>query len=126
MSDTRHDERAVEFHVRVLGYREEGEWVALALEMNLHGWGETWEEALRVLAGRIDAQVAAALEDGKPEAIFFPAAPEWFERWNQLLPSRIASSAANRPAADDDFNLAELPILMSPPKTPMVLAHAVG
>ena len=38
-----------ELSINVLGYREEGQWVALALEMDLRGYGETFEAALREL-----------------------------------------------------------------------------
>ena len=35
--------------VSVLGFQEDGEWCALALEMDLRGYGRTFDEALEDL-----------------------------------------------------------------------------
>ena len=45
----------------VLGYWEEGEWVALALEMDLRGYGETFEDAFKNLEEAIEEQICFAV-----------------------------------------------------------------
>ena len=95
-------------HIRVLGYKEDGEWVALALEMDLRGFGATFGEALVELRGLIEAQVASAIEEGHPEAILFPAEQNWFKKWGQVFRSLILGSANNTRKAED-YSLADLP-----------------
>jgi hypothetical protein len=56
----------------VLGYREDEEWVALALEMDLRGFGETFEEALDELRDLIATQISFALFKEQPEMIWTP------------------------------------------------------
>lgn len=53
--------------------REEGEWVATALEMDLQGYGTTIGEALTELADLVTMQVDFALFKGQPEMIFRPS-----------------------------------------------------
>ena len=53
-----------DFQIRVLIYRENGEFVAHALEMDLLGCGETEAEALRELEDLIEAQIYKKLMRG--------------------------------------------------------------
>ena len=76
-------EMVVQPQLRVALYKDpsDGEWVVFCLEMSIHGWGATWDEALNVLEERIEAHVNFAFEHDRPEAIFCPAGPEWQARW---------------------------------------------
>ena len=67
--------------VNVLGYREGAQWVALALEMDLRGYGETFEAALQDLKGLAETQAAFALFKGRPAMARRPAAAVWFRRY---------------------------------------------
>lgn len=61
--------------LNVLGYQEEqGGWVALALEMDLRGYGETFDEAFEDLAELINMQVSFSRFKGQPELIWKAAA----------------------------------------------------
>jgi hypothetical protein len=66
--------------LNVLVYQEEGEWVALALEMDLRGYGNTSEEALRDLEDLVGMQISFSRLTGQPELVWKAAEPIWFER----------------------------------------------
>lgn len=68
--------------LNVLGVREDEMWCAVALEMSLRGYGETFEEALEDLKETIIAQVTYALDHHRTiDHIFIPAEPHYFERY---------------------------------------------
>jgi hypothetical protein len=69
----------------VLGYRDEGEWVALALEMDLRGYGSTFEEAQQDLTDLVAMQMGFARSKGQPELIWKPAEPVWFQLFANTL-----------------------------------------
>ena len=63
--------------LNVLGYREEeaeAGWVALALEMDLRGYGTTFEAALEELKELVSMQISFSRFKGQPELIWKPAA----------------------------------------------------
>ena len=69
-----------EFNLDVLLYREDGEWVAHCLQLDLVEAGATPEEAEEALAGVIQHHVQWVLEDNDMEHLFHPAPPEvWKE-----------------------------------------------
>lgn len=70
--------------LNVLGYQEDGEWVALALEMDLRGYGRTFEAALKELTGLVETQIRFAQFKGQPEMIWKASEPVWFERFRNL------------------------------------------
>ena len=72
-------EESLELAINVLGVREDGAWCAIALEMRLRGYGETFEAALAELRGAIDAQVSFAVQNGNLDQIFIPAEPHYFK-----------------------------------------------
>lgn len=69
--------------LRVLGYQEGDEWVALALEMDLRGYGEKFEDALDELQGLIRMQISFAMERGNTDMIFKDAEPRYFKMYNR-------------------------------------------
>ena len=72
-----------DFQIRVLLYREDGEFVAHALEMDLLGYGKTDAEALRELKGLIEAQITFARQKNDDTLLDFPAPKEFFARWEK-------------------------------------------
>lgn len=96
--------------LRILGYREEGEWVALALEMDLRGYGETFEEAKAELEDLVRMQVSFALSKNAPEMVWRDAEPVWFGRYEagrrEMLRAAVSSVALSR----EELELSELPI----------------
>ncbi len=100
-------ERSFELAVNVLGYKEDGKWVALALEMDLRGYGEGFTDALAELEELIDMQVTFALQKDQPEMIFSPADAIWWERFADIRRERLAALAT--PSSDSaSFQVAGL------------------
>src|SRR5213596_3019349 len=60
------------FEVSVIAFREEseGEWTALALEMNLRGYGSTGKAAMDDLVEMLIAQISYAIQMGHPESVW--------------------------------------------------------
>lgn len=67
--------------LNVLGYHSDGQWVALALEMDLRGYGETFDEACEDLTDLVGMQISFSRFKGQPELIWKAAEPIWFERF---------------------------------------------
>ena len=63
---------------RIFVSREEGEWVALALDMDLRGYGDTVGQAIAELGEMIDSQLSFARYKGIPEMAWFDAEPIWW------------------------------------------------
>ena len=65
----------------VLGYvDEDGAWCALCLQMDLRGYGATFDEARSELESAIMAQFRFAIEERRnPSLIFFDAEDKYFE-----------------------------------------------
>lgn len=72
-----------EFVINILGYRDDDGWVALAIDMDLRGHGETFDAALEELKELVDMQISFALDKGLPSMIWHPAEDVWIEKWNQ-------------------------------------------
>lgn len=72
------DEADMELAINVLGVREDGAWCAIALEMSLRGYGETFQEALDELTQAMEAQVSFAVQHDNLDQIFIPAEPHYF------------------------------------------------
>jgi len=75
----------------VLGYREDSQWVALALEMDLRGYGDTFDKALEELLEAVMMQIGFANFKGQPDMIFHPAEPTWFSLYAQVREDRLKS-----------------------------------
>lgn len=65
--------------INVLGVREDDVWCAIALEMSLRGYGETFAGALGELEEAIDAQISFAVQHGNIDQVFIPAEPHYFK-----------------------------------------------
>lgn len=65
-------------NLNVLGVREDGAWCAIALEMSLRGYGETFDAALDALVEAVEAQVTFAVQHDNLDQIFVPAEPHYF------------------------------------------------
>jgi hypothetical protein len=96
--------------VRVLGYREDGEWVALALEMDVRGYGDTFEAALQELRELVDTQVAFALHKGQPEMIWRNAEAEYFDRFEAAWHDALAALVSGHNPHQDESAVTALPI----------------
>jgi len=64
--------------LRIVFYKEDGEWVARCLEFNLVGTGKTKLQAAKRLAEAIDCQMHATIRHRNPENLFHPADGKYF------------------------------------------------
>jgi len=99
-----------EIKLRVLGYQEDGEWVALALEMDLRGYGETFQGALVELRDLVATQLSFADFKSQPELIWKDAAPVYFTLYEKASSERLHALARHVQPSDLDTELAEMPL----------------
>ena len=103
-------------NVSVLGFREGDEWCALALEMDLRGYGPTFEAAMEDLDHSIEMQISFALSKDQPSMIFHPADPTYFSLFAQIRNDHLQSLAAGHTStagadgAEDEYAVAGLPM----------------
>jgi hypothetical protein len=95
--------------LNALGYREDGEWVALALEMDLRGYGIDFSAALTDLRSLVEAQVSFAILKGQPELIWRPAKAANWQLFSRLREDRLCHLDQER-RADEEFYVAGMPI----------------
>jgi hypothetical protein len=96
--------------LNVLGYQEEGEWVALALEMDLRGYGETFEKAIAELADLVQMQISFSRFKGQPELMWKAAEPIWFERFAEVRREYLEALVRQVEVIDSEYSIAGLPI----------------
>jgi hypothetical protein len=98
--------------LNILGYREDNEWVALALEMDLRGYGKTFEAAVKELQELVAMQISFAYFKRQPEMILKPADPIWFERFADVRNACLASmlEPASNKAVHRDYEISGMPI----------------
>jgi hypothetical protein len=77
------DTHVYDIPLRVLIYKEDGEFVAHALEMDLLGYGATQSNAMDALLEMIFCQLSFAHEKKDARLLMFPAEPEIFARWEK-------------------------------------------
>lgn len=96
--------------LNVLGYQEEGEWIALALEMDLRGYGKNFKAALENLAESIAMQISFAEFKNQPEMVWHPAAATYYQLYAQVREDRLRSLARSSMAADAEYQVAGVSI----------------
>lgn len=89
--------------LRILGYfdKEENAWVALALEMDIRGYGETIDDALNELRDLVSAQISFAYAKKDPGLVHFPAERKYFDIYEEVQQKIIHSLLTSQPAATD-------------------------
>jgi predicted RNase H-like HicB family nuclease len=90
-------ERHAHVQVRALVYREDGDYVAHALEMDLVAQGKTEKAALAELQHMVACQVSFALQRGELHLIRFPAPREYFDRWEAAQAQTLDALATDKP-----------------------------
>ena len=94
----------------MFGYREDDAWVALALEMDLRGYGRTFKQAMEELRDLVNMQVSFALFKNQPEMIWRSAEPVWFSRYEEARKELLQARLRRRPAKSPDTEVAAMPI----------------
>jgi hypothetical protein len=96
--------------LNVLGYQEEGAWVALALEMDLRGYGSTFDEAVADLADLVDMQIRFSRLKRQPELMWKAADPIWFERFAEVRREHLEALVREAEIIESEYSIAGLPI----------------
>lgn len=78
-----------EINISVLGFQEGEQCIAIALEMDLRGYGTTFEAALVELQELVEMQVSFAHFKRDPELIFHPAEPTYWRLYAQVNQDRL-------------------------------------
>ena len=99
----------VQIFLSVLGYREGSRWVALALEMDVRGYGKTFSEAQNDLLDLINMQISFARFKKQPTLIFRPADPVWFGRFAEARNQRLRE-LMQEPRRNSEYQVSGLPI----------------
>jgi hypothetical protein len=96
----------------VLGYRDEGEnaWVALALEMDLRGYGSTFDEAVQELNDLVGAQISFARLKNQPEMIWKPAEAVYWRLFEEARRNRLQELVMGSGPSNSDYAVGDLPL----------------
>ena len=95
----------------VLGYREGDEWIAVALEMDLRGYGSTVDEAFEELTDLVTTQLSFARFKGQPEMIWKPAEPIYWRLFADAVREQLQGLASSTHRAENaDYVARGLPI----------------
>ena len=89
----------------VLLLREDGEFAAVALDMDLWGAGETAEEALAALAEAVEMQVSYAVQHGELHLLEHPAPAEYVAAAREVRDAYVHGRSA-----PDERRLLSLPL----------------
>lgn len=79
--------------LNILGYKEDGEWVALALEMDLRGYGTTWEEAVDELRELVLMQISFAQDKNQLDMIWMSAEKKFWDMFQETQRAQILQTA---------------------------------
>ena len=63
-------------------------YAAVALELNVWGFGDTLDDATRELEELVDIQLESAAGRGELDMVDTPADPKWFDLWEQMHSAR--------------------------------------
>ena len=105
-------ERAGRVRLNILGVREDDKWCAIALEMSLRGYGETFEEALDDLKETIIVQVTYAIKHHSSiDHILIPAESHYFEIFAIAKREALKQSFSKRgPSQQAEYLMGSMPV----------------
>ena len=95
--------------VNALGIREDDAWCAIALEMSLRGYGETFDEALDELNRAVEAQILFAVQHDNVDHVFIPVEPHYFKLYADLKRETLKHRLLDREATGSpDYRVGDL------------------
>ena len=95
--------------INVLGIREDDAWCAIALEMSLRGYGQTFDEALDELNRAVEAQISFAVQHDNVDQVFIPAEPHYFKLYADLKRETLKRRLLDREATGlSDYRVGDL------------------
>lgn len=102
------------FEVSVIAFHEESEseWTALALEMNLRGYGSTVKDAMDDLLEMLTAQISYAVQMGHPESVWNRAEEKYWRMFEEVRRNRfVAEVSGVEPSSDRIADMVPLSLL---------------
>lgn len=110
--------------LNVLGVREDDAWCAIALDMSLRGYGETFEAALQALLEAVEAQVSFAVQHDNLDQIFIPAEPHYFRLYADMKREALKRTLRSRVQSGlPDYRVGDIPLPV-PDSAPAAHARA--
>ena len=110
--------------LNVLGVREDGAWCAIALDMSLRGYGETFDNALQALLDAVEAQVSFAVENDTLDQIFIPAEPHYFRLYADMKREALKRTFLSHVQwGPPDYRVGDIPLPL-PRSAPAATASA--
>ncbi len=102
--------------INVLGVREDDAWCAIALEMSLRGYGETFEGALDDLRDAIEAQVSFAVKHDNVDQVFISTEPHYFRLYADLKRESLKRKLLGRDAVGlPDYRVGDVALPLPTP-----------
>ena len=104
------EEDAATMHLRVLGYEEDGEWCALCLEMDLRGYGDSFDDAMEELHNAIVNQFTFAAQMNNPDLLSFGVEEKYHVMYAQAQQEAMSDYITGSQEAARSQLISELPV----------------
>jgi hypothetical protein len=113
------------FEVSVIVFREDSTWTALALEMDIRGYGASRKAAVDDALVMISAQVSFAVQRGHVESVWKPAEEKYWRMWENARRNQfVAEISGAEPPTDEVADLVPIPLLGLKQKDEWIAARA--
>lgn len=113
------------FEVSVIVFREDSTWTAIALEMDVRGYGDTLRTAIDEVVEMTMAQVTFAVQMGHPESVWHPAEEKYWRMFKEARRERfVAEVSGTEPPTDRIADMVPLPLLSAIPGDEWIAARA--
>ena len=104
------NEETKAFEVSVIVFRERSTWTALALEMDIRGYGSSREAAVDDAMAMITAQVSFAMQMGHGESVWKRAEEKYWLMWENARRNQfMAEISGSEPPVDEIADLVPIP-----------------
>jgi hypothetical protein len=113
------------FEVSVVVFREDSAFTAVALEMDVRGYGPTSADAIADLMEMLEAQVNYAVEMGHPETVWHRAEEQYWSMFEDARRQRfVANVMGIEPPTDPFADMIPLPLLAPKHREDWIAARA--
>jgi hypothetical protein len=89
------------FEANLIVFREDSTWTALALEMDVRGYGPTLQAAIKDVMEMLQAQITFAVQMGHPETIWHPAEEKYWRMWERARRNQFVADISGSDSPDD-------------------------
>jgi uncharacterized protein Usg len=107
MGQKEHERTSI--NLSILGFKEGHEWCALALELDLRGYGRTLDEAMADLKEHVSMQVSFCLQMGTLDSMFFPAEDQFWKMYHKGKLDQMISLVSHHKITRDQPVARDLP-----------------